>query len=319
MSGGFQQQVYNQPAIGVAGDFASQNPYFTYDAGPGGLVAGPAGVTVGRFAWVFPPVDPNGTGMIAQNFGAGPVAGFVHRALQGLNTVFLSNASMLIPQGIMVTLMIGGDFDIQNDGLTEAIPGMKVYADLATGKASFAATGAPLQEASVTGAIAASTASVTGSIADDVLTVTAVGSGVLVPGGALSGTNVVSGTKIVSQLTPLLGGETLGGIGRYLVNIAEQTVAATTISETYGTLTVSAVGSGALTLGAVLTGSGVTAGSTITAFGTGAGGTGTYIIDPTQTASSTTITAVSNVETKWYATSAALPGGLVKCTDHPPG
>ena len=35
-TGGFQTQIYNQPAVAVAGDFASQNPFFTLDAGPGG-------------------------------------------------------------------------------------------------------------------------------------------------------------------------------------------------------------------------------------------------------------------------------------------
>jgi hypothetical protein len=42
-TGGFQTSTTDQPAFAVAGDFASQNPYFTFDAGPGGLVAGPSG------------------------------------------------------------------------------------------------------------------------------------------------------------------------------------------------------------------------------------------------------------------------------------
>ena len=43
----------------VAGDFASQNQYYTYDAGPGGLVAGVGGVNIGLFAWTYPPVAGN--------------------------------------------------------------------------------------------------------------------------------------------------------------------------------------------------------------------------------------------------------------------
>jgi hypothetical protein len=35
-TGGFQTSTTDQPAFAVAGDFASQNPYFTFDAGPGG-------------------------------------------------------------------------------------------------------------------------------------------------------------------------------------------------------------------------------------------------------------------------------------------
>jgi hypothetical protein len=63
------------------------------------------------------------------------------------------------------------------------------------------------------------------------------------------------------------------------------------------TLTVTAVGSGTLTVGQTLSGSGVTAGTKITAFGTGTGGTGTYTVSASQTVSSTTITAAGAVST----------------------
>lgn len=59
------------------------------------------------------------------------------------------------------------------------------------------------------------------------------------------------------------------------------------------TLTVTAVTSGALSVGQTISGSGVTAGTKITALGTGLGGTGTYTVDTSQAASSTTITATS--------------------------
>jgi hypothetical protein len=142
-----------------------------------------------------------------------------------------------------------------------------------------------------------------------------VGSGAAVVGGVLSGTNVVTGTQIVSQVTPLLAGETTGGVGRYLVSVGEQTVASTTISETYGTLTVGGTVTGTFGVGDVLSGSGgggVTAGTVITALGTGTGGAGTYIVNLTQTVTSTTISATSNVETKWVAQTTGLPGELVK-------
>lgn len=57
------------------------------------------------------------------------------------------------------------------------------------------------------------------------------------------------------------------------------------------TLTVTAVTSGTLKVGSVLSGSGVTAGTTITALGTGTGGTGTYTVSASQNVSSTAITA----------------------------
>lgn len=313
-TGGFQTQVQVQPNVAVAGDFASANPYFTFDAGPGGLVAGAGGVVIGRFCWVIPPMDPNGTSSIAVNAGSGPVAGFLGRQQQGLNTTYLSNAGMTIPQGFGVSLFTGGDFWVVNDGSGLATPGMKAYADNSTGKVSFAAAGSPAQSASVTAAIAASTGSFTGSITDEILTITAVGSGSAVVGGTLSGTGVATGTQIAAQLTG-----TPGGVGTYLVSISGQNVASTTISETYGTMTVSAVGSGALEVGSVLSGSGVTAGTRVTAFITGTGGTGTYVVTPNTVVGSTTITATGDVETKWYANSTGPNGALIKITDHPTG
>jgi len=56
------------------------------------------------------------------------------------------------------------------------------------------------------------------------------------------------------------------------------------------TLTVSAVASGTIRLGMQITGTGVTAGTRITDFGTGTGGVGTYTVSVSQTVSSTTIT-----------------------------
>ena len=163
MSAGFQQQVYNQPVQAVAGDFASLNPYFTFNAGPGGLVAGAAGCTVGLFAWAINPDDPNGGPTLASNTGIGAPTGFVHRALQGLNTTFLSDASMLIPQGLHVTLMTGGDFWVINNGTAQALIGQKAFAITANGKAAFANAGTVYGGASATGSsIAASTFSVTG-------------------------------------------------------------------------------------------------------------------------------------------------------------
>jgi hypothetical protein len=62
----------------------------------------------------------------------------------------------------------------------------------------------------------------------------------------------------------------------------------------------------------VVAGSGVTSGTTITALGTGAGGTGTYIVDLTQTVGSESLTTTDAIETKWFARSGGLPGELVK-------
>jgi hypothetical protein len=63
--------------------------------------------------------------------------------------------------------------------------------------------------------------------------------------------------------------------------------AAFTAAITGTTMTVSAVASGTLRLGMEITGTGVTAGTRITDFGTGTGGTGTYIVNNSQTVAST--------------------------------
>lgn len=55
-------------------------------------------------------------------------------------------------------------------------------------------------------------------------------------------------------------------------------------------MTVSAITSGTIYLGMQITGTGVTAGTRITAFGTGSGGVGTYTVSISQEATSTTIT-----------------------------
>lgn len=59
------------------------------------------------------------------------------------------------------------------------------------------------------------------------------------------------------------------------------------------TLTVTAVTNGVLAVGQTISGTGITAGTTITALGTGTGGTGTYTVSASQLVASTTITATS--------------------------
>jgi hypothetical protein len=311
----FQTFVGTQPAPAVAGDFASANPRASVDAGPGGLVAGPLGLYVGRFAWwSFSALDPNDTPAQANNFGAGPVTGFVHREQQGLITTYLAESGMFIPQGFAVTLMASGDYWCVNDGAAACLVGMKAYANLADGKISFAASGAPGTASGSASSVAASTNSMVGSIADNVLTVTGSVVGVIRPGTTISGTGVASGTKIVSQLSGAAG-----GIGTYAVSIPNQTVASTAISGTYGTLTVGGTVAGSFGVGDPLSGSGVVAGTTITQLITGTGGAGTYAVDNNTVVASTAITAGTSVETKWIAMSAGLTGELIKISSQPLG
>jgi len=82
---------------------------------------------------------------------------------------------------------------------------------------------------------------------------------------------------------------------QYTIGPGGQIGASFTGSISGTTLTVTAIGSGAIAIGQTLSGTGVTAGTTIVGFNTGAGGNvnevGTYTITPSQTASSTTVSA----------------------------
>lgn len=71
------------------------------------------------------------------------------------------------------------------------------------------------------------------------------------------------------------------------------------------TLTITAVTLGSLSIGSIISGTGVTAGTKITAFGTGTGGNGTYTVDTSQTAASTTISSTS---ASW-----TVPAGVTRC------
>lgn len=311
-TGGFQTQVNSSAAPAIAGDFASLNPFSTFDAGPGGLVAGVGGVTIGRFAWVNPPSDPNGTGKIVTNSGIGLPQGFVHRQQQGLITTYLSAFGMLIQQGFQMALLTGGDVWVKNVGATAAQPGMKAWSNSADGSVAFAAAGGTAPGGgSVTGTIATQTTTFNASIAGNVLTVTNLVSGTIGIGAILTGgTGIITGTRIVSQLS----GSAVGGSGTYLLSLGNQSVSSALLTGTYGLLTVSAVASGTLNVGDVLaSGTAVTTGTFITALGTGLGGTGTYLVSPAQNSTpGLTITSADYLETKWYAVSGGALNELVK-------
>src|SRR6185437_2568714 len=161
---GFQTTVNLQPLPGIEGDFASANPRTSVLAGPFALAADVTGVYVGRFAWV-----DKATWSLASFTGLGAPDGFCGRAQQGLITGFLQESSMLIPQGLPVTLYNEGEFWVVNSGTNEVFPGLKAYANNATGLVSFNVTGTPPSDFSFTASIAALAGSATTStIVDNV-------------------------------------------------------------------------------------------------------------------------------------------------------
>lgn len=80
--------------------------------------------------------------------------------------------------------------------------------------------------------------------------------------------------------------------GAYGYRMQDSTPITVTGSISGTTLTVTAVSSGQLALGAFITGTGVAANTRITALGTGTGGTGTYTVSTSQTVASTSITVM---------------------------
>ena len=142
--------------------------------------------------------------------------------------------------------------------------------------------GSPTTIATSTGStIAAATFSLTGSISGNTLTVTAVASGTVTVGAAITASPALTaGTVIAGQLSG-----TAGGVGTYAVNNA-QTAASTTISGTYGTLTIGAPVTGTWSVGETVTGGGTLSGTIITGLISGTGGAGTYAVNLTQTVGS---------------------------------
>lgn len=145
-------------------------------------------------------------------------------------------------------------------------------------------------------------ASFTATFSGTVMSVSAVASGtlgvgqtVVTPGGTFTISSLGTGSGGTGTYN-MSGSYTNGtassytGTKKVAATINGQTASVTgSISTT--TLTVTAVGSGTLSVGQILSGTGVTAGTRITGFITGTGGTGTYSVSVSQTVASTTITA----------------------------
>lgn len=306
---GFQTVINRQPALGIEGDWASSNPRTSLVAFDGALIAG-VNILVGRFAWA------DGDGVV--NYGGNGRLGFVQVDQPSLipfnaaaGGVGIAQATMQVAQGYEMNLMAGGDFLCRF--AAGAIVSQKVYANYLDGTAVAAATGAPAGATSTTFSITAGTSAFTASIANGgILTVTAVGSGTLYPGQVITGTGSISGNQIIRQLSG-----TTGGIGIYELAEDDGTVVASTaFTGAHGLLTLGGTITGVFTIGDTLSGTGVTAGTSIWANSsngaslTGTGGAGTYVVSPSQAASTGTVTAATNVETSWFVETFAAAGEL---------
>ena len=124
--------------------------------------------------------------------------------------------------------------------------------------------------------------SLTGTVSNLTVNVTAL-TGTLAAGQMLSATGLSPGLQVIAL------GTSTGGTGTAFATYQDAVVMTAAIATTV--LTVSAVASGTLAIGQTVDGTGVTAGTYITALGTGTGGTGTYTLSASQTVTSTTLYA----------------------------
>jgi hypothetical protein len=141
-------------------------------------------------------------------------------------------------------------------------------------------------------------ASLTGTISNLTVNVTAL-TGTLASGQMLSATGLAPGLQVLAL------GTSTGGTGTAFATYQDAVVMTAAIATTV--LTVSAVASGTLAVGQTVDGTGVTAGTYITALGTGTGGTGTYTLSASQTVSSTTLYA-------GQSTNAVVTGSIATTT-----
>ena len=291
----FQTQVNLNPAPAVAGDFASANPRTTVLAGPGGLVAGVGGVTVGKFAWV------GSDGKTVQSYGTATEApsGFVHRDQQALIENYLQTNSMNVPAGFGVTLHNGGDFWAKVAGSTAATIGAAVYANYATGDIT---VGSASPGASVTGVVGSTNTGALGATftasahSGDAtrIDVTAV-TGLISIGDTIANVSGIAGSQtVVSQDS----GGTTGGAGTYVLSGTNTLSSATCTC--FGNVIKTTSTTGYVSIGDTVTGgAGFPIGATITSQVSGTpNGAGVYTLSArgtAYTASASGITTFGNV------------------------
>lgn len=249
----FQRTVNDFQAPAVEGDFASLNPFSSVLAGPGALVAPAGGLVVGRFAWVGP------QGQVSQSFVAGYQIGFLIRNEQALITLFLGEATLLVPSGFMITLVNSGDFWAKFPA--GATVDQNVYADPNTGIPLSGVTAPALGVGTATGGFSG-TATLNSTTT---LNVTVVTHGIVSPGDVVAdsttGANIPTGTIIVQQLTGIAG-----GVGTYQMSqAATASAVGDAVVTTSGFMLVTAIASGAFSQGDVFTGTDVAAGTAVVA------------------------------------------------------
>lgn len=223
-------------------------------------------------------------------------------------------ASVTASAGFSGTASVGASFTIEitsNVATLSAVTGYVTAGDLVTG-AGIAGVAIGAQLTGTPGGagtytfVHADVASEAGTSTSTVLNVTAVLRGLLVVGSVVTGGGLAGGSTVTAIITGS------GGVGRYTLSGAAQSSASGTKLSSNAILNVTAVGSGALGVGSLLSGSGVTSGTTITSQLSGTtGGIGNYALSVAQNFASTTVSELS-VATPFYVMSTAGNNELAK-------
>lgn len=219
----FQRTTNLQPSPGVEGGIASNNPLIGYVTGPGGLISGPNGVIVGRFAWATPQTSVNGAiagervdnnaNLVAAGVSRAP-SGFVANEQQGLNTVYLAESGLSILPGQAMSAFTRGDFWAKAAAAVTQ-RALKVFANLADGTMQAALSGTTVAAKIYTA-----------SFATNVMTVTVAPGTALAVGDAVLGAGLPANTYIASF------GTGTGGTGTYNLTTTPGTIAAQSTTST---------------------------------------------------------------------------------------
>ncbi len=127
----------------------------------------------------------------------------------------------------------------------------------------------------------------------------------------VTSSGVTAGTTVLA----ILSGNP-GEVGStYSLSTSPGTIATQAATTTSFTLNVTAISAGSINVGDVISGSGVTSGTKIAAFGSGTGGVGTYTLNVPggvafHTASETITVPAGNVDTGFKVRTNCLPGEL---------
>ena len=282
--GSFQTRVNLNNPLGVEGDFASANPRATaltagFDASGnivGALIAGPSGVTIGKFAWI----EPDGRTVTSYGETDKAPAGFVHRDQQGLLTEYLQASGMLIPAGFPVTLMVAGDFLGKNLGPSSMVSGSAIYAGFADGGLYTAAPAGASVTATLGSTNTASlgaTFTAAASTASTSLVITAV-TGLISIGDTVSGSGITDAPTILNQVSG-----TPGGAGTYTLSSPETCTGGTVTC--FGNVVDVTVVSTYISVGDTISHASYPSGATITGQTSGTtGGVGVYTLSARGTA-----------------------------------